>query len=81
MTREFLDVRELATHFNVSPDFVYRRLDPEKDNFIPHLRMGRKYRFELKSAAMERWLERNSNAPLAAEVLTKPPNMSEHQPG
>src|SRR5271169_6673584 len=39
MDEELLTVADLATHWNCSRDYVYRRLKPSHRQFIPHKRL------------------------------------------
>ena len=57
MHHKFVTVSELASYLGVSKDFVYRRVKPDSRDLIPHLRLGRKLKFDLESDAMKSWID------------------------
>ncbi|MBN1461060.1 MAG: excisionase family DNA-binding protein [Armatimonadetes bacterium] len=62
-TRRLVTVRELAGYLAVPESWVYQRT---ADGSIPHVRVGRYVRFDLR--AVERWLSAEQQAAQAARA-------------
>jgi excisionase family DNA binding protein len=65
--REVMDIRQASDYLGISPDTLYKYAS---EGFVPAFKLGNRWRF--KRSRLDEWMDRQSDASLAASEEHKP---------